>query len=82
MSFHKRYISNEQVIRLYNDGGVHRVVQWYTKGVDALMTEMGLASDVSKILNDTEWTSWDPVKLDDTIIEKINKHLGIEELKK
>ena len=82
MGFHKRYISNEQVIHLYNDGGVSRIINWYTRGVDAVMTEMGIASDISKILNDSEWTSWDPVRLEDAIVEKIHKYLGIQELKK
>lgn len=82
MGFHKRYISNEQVIRLYDEGGVSRIINWYTKGVDAVMTEMGIASDVSKILNDSDWTSWDPVQLEDAIVEKIHKYLGIQELKK
>jgi hypothetical protein len=82
MSFHKRYISNEQVIRLYNDGGVNRIVQWYTRGADAVITETGIASTISTILHDTEWLSWDPVTREDTIIKIINKELGIEELKK
>lgn len=82
MSFHKRYVSNEQVIRLYNDGGVPRIIQWYTKGVDALITETGIASDISKLLDDSEWTVLGPTKLEDAIIEKIHKELGIQELKK
>jgi len=82
MGFHKRYISNEQVIRLYNDGGVNKIVQWYTRGADAIITEMGIASNISKILDDSDWAAWDPVKLDDAIIELIHNHLGIEQLKK
>tara|TARA_B100001250_G_C19310635_1_gene576108 strand:- start:258 stop:494 length:237 start_codon:yes stop_codon:yes gene_type:complete len=50
MSFHKRYISNEQVIEMYRREGINKVEEWYTKGVDALITETGLASDVTDIL--------------------------------
>ena len=50
MSFHKRYISNEQVIEMYRREGINKVKEWYTKGVDALITETGLASDVTDIL--------------------------------
>lgn len=83
MSFHKRYISNEQVIRLFNDGGVSRVIQWYTKGVDALITETGIASKISKILNDSEWLSLDPVNREDTIVNIIHQEIGsADELKK
>jgi|694.fasta_scaffold137238_3 hypothetical protein len=83
MSFHKRYISNEQVIRLFNDGGVSRVIQWYTKGVDALITETGIASKISMILNDSEWLSWDPVNLEDSIANIIHQEIGsADELKK
>jgi hypothetical protein len=83
MSFHKRYISNEQVIRLFNDGGVSRVIQWYTKGVDALITETGIASKISTILNDSEWLSWDPVNREDTIVNIIHQEIGsADELKK
>jgi len=83
MSFHKRYISNEQVIRLFNDGGVSRVIQWYTKGVDALITETGIASKISKILNDSEWLSLDPINREDTIVNIIHQEIGsADELKK
>ena len=46
MSFHKRYISNKQIIEMYRKEGMQKVYDWYTKGVDALITETGLASDV------------------------------------
>jgi hypothetical protein len=82
MSFHKRYISNEQVIRLYNDGGVNRIIQWYTRGADAVITETGIASAISTILDDFEWPLLDPLKLEDTIIDLIHKELNIEDLKK
>jgi len=83
MSFHKRYINNEQVIRLFNDGGVSRIIQWYTKGVDALITETGIASKISKILDDPEWLILDPLTREDVIINLIHEEIGsTDELKK
>lgn len=81
MSFHKRFISNEQVIRLYNDGGIDNIIQWYTKGVDVIVTETGISSRISKILNKSSWSSSDPVKLN-SIIELIQDHIETKELKK
>jgi hypothetical protein len=81
VSFHKRFISNEQVIRLYNDGGINNIIQWYTRGVDAIVTETGIASRISKILNKSSWSSSDPVKLN-SIIELIQDHIETKELKK
>ena len=83
MSFHKRYINNEQVIRLFNDGGVSRIIQWYTKGVDALITETGIASKISKILDDPDWLILDPLTREDVIINLIHEEIGsTDELKK
>ena len=38
MGFHKRYIDDQQVIDIYEESGVKGVREWYTKGVDALIT--------------------------------------------
>ena len=51
MGFHRRHIDNNQVITLFREGGIDRVKDWYTKGVDALVTEIGLASDISDLLD-------------------------------
>ena len=50
MGFHKRYITNDQIIEMYSQEGMQRVYDWYTKGVDALITESGLASDVADLI--------------------------------
>tara|TARA_R100001126_G_C4717205_1_gene97532 strand:- start:162 stop:377 length:216 start_codon:yes stop_codon:yes gene_type:complete len=50
MGFHKRYITNDQIIEMYSREGMQRVYDWYTKGVDALITETGLASDVADLI--------------------------------
>ena len=50
MGFHKRYITNDQIIEMYSREGMQRVYDWYTKGVDALITESGLASDIADLI--------------------------------
>jgi hypothetical protein len=82
MGFHKRHIDNDQVIRIYNDGGVERIRSWYTRGVDALITESGLASQVGSILSDGDWEQFGTVRQDEEIIKIIQQHLGVEEIKK
>jgi len=82
MGFHKRHIDNDQVIRIYNDGGTQRIREWYTRGVDALITETGLASQVGSILSDDEWRQIGIVRQDKEIIKIIQQHLGVEEIKK
>ena len=54
MWFHKRYIDNDQVIEMYTRDGMQKVYDWYTKGVDALITETGLASDVRDLIGKTD----------------------------
>ena len=82
MGFHRRHIDNDQVIRFYNDGGVERIRSWYTRGVDALITETGLASQVGSILSDDEWSQFGPAKQDEEIVKIIQQHLGVEDLQK
>mgnify|MGYP006083961389 CR=1 FL=1 len=52
MSFHKRHIDNDQVIEIYRRQGIDGVEDWYTSGVDALITQTGLASDVSDLIDE------------------------------
>ena len=51
MGFHKRYINNDQVIEMYRTQGCQAVIDWYTKKVDAVVTEEGLASLITDLLN-------------------------------
>ena len=79
MGFHKRYISEEQIIEIYKTSGIEGVKDWYTKGVDALILETGLSSEIDDILSDNyepsldldETTKWSTVS--DMILTKINK---------
>ena len=78
MGFHRRHIDNDQIIKIYNDGGIQRIREWYTRGVDALITETGLASQVGSILSDDEWMQLGTVHQDEEIIKTIQQHLGVE----
>ena len=82
MGFHRRHIDNNQVVKLYEDGGLIRVKEWYTQGVDALVTETGLASQVGSIISDSEWQQMGIGNQDNEIIKIIQQHLGVEEIKK
>ena len=55
MGFHRRHIGNSTVHHLFKSGGASAVFDWYTRGADALVTEMGLASRISSVINDEDW---------------------------
>jgi hypothetical protein len=82
MGFHKRHIDNEQVLRLYEDGGINRIREWYTKGVDALITETGLASRVGDVISDEDWTQMGTVRQDEEIFKLIRQEYGTPVVKK
>jgi hypothetical protein len=82
MGFHRRHIDNDQVIRLYESGGLGRIKEWYTRGVDSLVTETGLASQVGFILSDNDWIVMGTQIQEKEIIKLIQKHLGIVDSKK
>ena len=67
MGFHKRYITNDQIIEMYSREGMQRVYDWYTKGVDALITETGLASDVADLIGKKD--DWN--KMSELISDKV-----------
>ena len=82
MGFHKRHIDNEQVLRLYEDGGINRIREWYTKGVDALITETGLASQVGHVISDDDWLQFGTVRQDEEIFKLIREEYGTAVVKK
>jgi hypothetical protein len=51
MGFHKRYIDDEQVINIYRKNGCQAVIDWFTKGADAIITSGELASTVYTMMN-------------------------------
>lgn len=68
MGFHRRHIGNEQIIDMYRREGMQKVYDWYTKGVDALVTETGLASDVGDLIgNKNDWNRMSEMISDESI---------------
>ena len=82
MGFHRRHIDNDQVVRFYEGGGIVRIRDWYTRGVDALVTETGLASQVGSILSDDDWVVMGTQLQEKEIIKLIQKYLCIVDSKK
>ena len=78
MGFHKKYISNEQVVQLFSNGGVDNIREWYLGKADALMTESGLASSISSILakQDTLRSNQD-----NEISILLQKHFSVDDIK-
>ena len=71
MGFHKRYIDNDQIIEMYRREGMQKVYDWYTKGVDALITETGLASNVEELIGtDDDWNKMSEI-ISDASIKKM-----------
>jgi len=50
MGFHRRHIDNDQIIGMYRREGMQAVYDWYTKGVDGLVLELGLATKVHDLI--------------------------------
>ena len=51
MGFHKRYITDDAVLSIYRNSGCQAVIDWYTRGADAIITSGKLASDVRNLMN-------------------------------
>lgn len=79
MGFNKRYIGEERVVQTYQNYGIEGVKDLYTKGVDALILETGLSSEIDDILSGNyepsldldETTKWSTIS--DMILGKIKK---------
>jgi|TARA_R100000541_G_scaffold41311_3_gene48716 hypothetical protein len=71
MGFHKRHINDEQVIRLYRNGGVDAVLKWYTQGVDALILSGTLAEEVDLLMTTLPYNKKSTI---DKIEFKINNY--------
>ena len=50
MSFHKRYVSDDQIIDIYRSQGCQAVIDWFTRGVDVLILSGKLAERVDNML--------------------------------
>jgi len=75
MGFHKRYIDDDQIIELYRSEGNQAVINLYTKGVDAIITQGDLSEHVLDILEIgllTEIDKWNKISelISDASIKK------------
>ena len=74
MGFHKRYIDDEQIIDIYRKNGCQAVIDWFTKGVDALI----ISGDVTERVH----TALDILDVDDVLVSQtdIEPHTAIPNL--
>jgi len=75
MGFHKRYIDDDQVIEIYRTEGNQAVIDWYTKGVDAIITSGDLSEhilDILEIVLLTKTDKWNKISelISDASIKK------------
>jgi hypothetical protein len=75
MGFHKRYITDDQVIELYRTQGNQAVIDLYTKNVDAVITQGDLSEHVLDMLEIgllTDADKWNKISelISDASIEK------------
>ena len=75
MGFHKRYIDDQQVIDIYREQGNQGVIDWYTRGVDALVVSGELSESVEEIIYSVKL-------LREEKLESIERIIGIASVKK
>ncbi len=86
MGFHKRHISNDQVIDIFRSQGIDGVRDWYTRKVDAVITEAGLASDIYDIMHVTEidkqqkWNKISEMIMNERYYDRLTEAQQIEEV--
>ena len=64
MGFHKRFIDDDQIIEIYRTQGNQAVMDWFTKGVDALIVSGDLSEHVLDIIETgilTEEDKWNKI---------------------
>lgn len=86
MGFHKRHISNDQVIDIFRSQGIDGVRDWYTRKVDAVITEAGLASDIYDLMHVTEidqqqkWNKISEMIMNERYYDRLTEAQQIEEV--
>ena len=66
MGFHKRYIDDDQIIDIYRTQGNQAVMDWYTRGVDAIITSGDLSGNVEEVIYSNKLTDaekWNEVSM-------------------
>jgi len=86
MGFHKRHISNDQVIDIFRSQGIDGVKDWYTRKVDAVITEAGLASDIYDIMHipgmdqKSTWKAISDMIMNERYYDRLTEAEQIEEI--
>ena len=86
MAFHKRNIGNDQVFDIFRTKGIDGVRDWYTRKVDAVITESGLASDIYDIMHITEidqqqkWDNISEMIMNERNYDRLTEAQQIEEV--
>tara|TARA_R110000737_G_scaffold132520_2_gene164107 strand:- start:701 stop:1087 length:387 start_codon:yes stop_codon:yes gene_type:complete len=86
MGFHKRHISNDQVIDIFRSQGIDGVENWYTRKVDAVITEAGLASDIYDLMHipgmnkTTTWKAISNMIMSERYYDRLSEAEQIEEI--
>ena len=55
MGFHKRYIDDDQIINMYRTQGCQAVIDWFTKGVDVVITSGKLSGQIYTSIHEGSW---------------------------
>ena len=55
MGFHKRYINDDQIIDMYRAQGCQSVIDWFTKGVDVVITSGKLSDQIYNLISKGTW---------------------------
>jgi hypothetical protein len=86
MGFHKRHIGNDQVIDIFRSQGIDGVKAWYTRGVDAIITEYGLASDIYDVMHipgidqSERWDKISEMIMNERYYDRLSEAEQIEEI--
>ena len=86
MGFHKRHISNDQVIDIFRSQGIDGVKERYTQKVDAVITEAGLASDVYDLMyipgidTSAKWNKISEIIMNERYYDRLTEAEQIEEI--
>tara|TARA_R110000744_G_scaffold200382_2_gene319531 strand:+ start:1590 stop:1841 length:252 start_codon:yes stop_codon:yes gene_type:complete len=75
MGFHKRHINNDQIISLYKAGGFNVINDLYTKGVDCIIAETGLATEVGFVFSNDKSNIISVLNKEKQVIKLIEYHL-------
>ena len=55
MGFHKRYVTDDQIIDMYRSHGCQSVIDWFTIGADAIITSGELSDQISTLIHKGTW---------------------------